>query len=45
MVPIMAQLIKMLWSGGSFNRYHVIGYVLAALAVILINKGNVTSAP
>jgi drug/metabolite transporter (DMT)-like permease len=45
MVPIMAQLIKMLWAGGSFNRYHMIGYVLAALAVILINKGNVTAAP
>jgi len=40
MVPIIAQLIKMAWFGGSFNRYHVIGYVLAAAAVLLINKGN-----
>ena len=40
MVPIIAQLIKMAWAGGSFNRYHVIGYVLAAAAVLLINKGN-----
>ena len=44
MVPIMAQLIKVLWVGGGFNRYHVIGYVLAALAVILINKGNLAAS-
>jgi drug/metabolite transporter (DMT)-like permease len=44
MVPIMAQLMKYLWVGGSFNRYHVLGYVLAALAVILINKGNLAAS-
>jgi hypothetical protein len=44
MVPIMAQLIKMVWVGGSFNRYHLLGYVLAALAVVLINKGNLAAA-
>jgi drug/metabolite transporter (DMT)-like permease len=43
MIPIMAQFIKYLWVGGSFNRYHFAGWVLAALAVILINKGNLTT--
>ncbi|HEX6463674.1 MAG TPA: hypothetical protein VFZ98_04450 [Vicinamibacterales bacterium] len=40
MVPIIAQLLKMAWIGGSFNRYHLIGYLFAAAAVLLINKGN-----
>ena len=43
MIPIMAQFIKYLWVGGTFNRYHLAGYLLAALAVLLINKGNLTT--
>jgi len=39
--PAIAQLIKMSWVGGRVNYYHVAGYVLAALAVILIAKGSV----
>jgi hypothetical protein len=35
--------MKYLWVGGSFNRYHLAGWVLAALAVILINKGNLAA--
>lgn len=38
--PVIAQLIKFLWVGGSWNYYHIFGYILAALAVILISKGS-----
>ena len=43
MIPAMAQFIKYLWVGATFNRYHLAGYLLAALAVLLINKGNLTT--
>ena len=38
--PAIAQFIKLVWVGGSMNYYHVFGYILAALAVILISKGS-----
>jgi hypothetical protein len=38
--PAIAQLIKFLWIGGRMNYYHVAGYILAALAVILIGRGS-----
>jgi len=38
--PAIAQLIKFAWVGGSPNYYHMFGYLLAALAVILISKGS-----
>jgi len=43
MIPAMAQFIKYFWVGATFNRYHLAGYLLAALAVLLINKGNLTT--
>lgn len=39
--PAIAQLIKFIWVGGSPNVYHVFGYILAALAVILISKASI----
>lgn len=39
--PAIAQLIKFAWVGGSPNYYHMFGYLLAAIAVILIGKGSV----
>ena len=39
--PAIAQLIKYVWVGGNLNYYHLFGYILAALAVILISKGNI----
>jgi hypothetical protein len=38
--PVFAQLIKFAWVGGEMNYHHLVGYVLAALAVILIGKGS-----
>lgn len=38
--PATAQLIKSGWVGGSFNYYHIAGYLLATIAVILIIKGS-----
>jgi len=38
--PAIAQLIKFTWVGGRINYYHLVGYILAALAVILIGKGS-----
>ena len=38
--PIIAQLIKFTWVGGRMNYYHLAGYVLAAIAVVLISKGS-----
>jgi hypothetical protein len=38
--PAIAQLIKLLWVGGQMNYYHVVGYILAAVAVVLISKGS-----
>lgn len=38
--PAIAQLIKSVWVGGDVNYYHIAGYVLAALAVVLISKGS-----
>ncbi len=40
MFPVLASVIKFLWVGAVPNRYHVLGYVVAAIAVILIAKGN-----
>ena len=40
LVPAMAQLIKFAWVGGSPNYYHMFGYLLAAIAVVLISKGS-----
>ena len=40
--PVIAQLIKYFWIGGNMNYYHLAGYILAALAVILIGKGSAT---
>jgi len=42
--PAIAQLIKFVWVGGSPNYYHIFGYVLAALAVVLISKGSAVVA-
>ena len=39
--PAIAHLIKFVWIGGSMNYYHLFGYILAALAVVLISKGSV----
>jgi hypothetical protein len=38
--PAIAQLIKFTWVGGRMNYYYLVGYILAALAVILIGKGS-----
>ena len=38
--PAIAQLIKFTWVGGKVNYYHLAGYALAAVAVILIGKGS-----
>lgn len=38
--PAIAQLMKFLWVGGKMNYYHLVGYTLAAVAVILIGKGS-----
>jgi hypothetical protein len=38
--PAIAQFIKFAWLGGSVNYYHLLGYILAALAVIFISKGS-----
>lgn len=42
--PAIAQLIKFVWVGGSMNYYHILGYILAAIAVVMINKGSAASA-
>src|SRR3989344_5307987 len=42
--PAIAQLIKFMWVGGSPNYYHIFGYALAALAVVLISKGSAVVA-
>ena len=41
MFPAIAQLIKFAWIGGSLNYYHMFGYLLAAIAVILIGRGSI----
>ena len=38
--PAIAQLIKFAWVGGNLNHYHLFGYLLAAVAVVLIGKGS-----
>lgn len=38
--PAVAQLIKFAWVGGSPNYYHLAGYLLAAIAMVLISKGS-----
>ena len=42
--PAIAQLIKFAWVGGTMNYYHLIGYLLAALAIILIGKGSAAAS-
>jgi len=39
--PAAAQLIKFILAGSRPNYYHLAGYILAALAVILISKGSI----
>jgi len=38
--PAFASLIRYFWVGGLPNRYQAAGYILAALAVLLVAKGN-----
>ena len=38
--PAIAQLIKFAWVGGRLNYYHLVGYILAAIAILLIGKGS-----
>ena len=42
--PAIAQLIKFAWVGGTMNYYHLVGYILAAIAIILIGKGSVAAS-
>ncbi|HLC44970.1 MAG: hypothetical protein A2722_01280 [Candidatus Doudnabacteria bacterium RIFCSPHIGHO2_01_FULL_50_11] len=39
-VPAVAALIKFLWVGGYPNMYQIAGYVLIAIAMVLITKGS-----
>lgn len=43
--PALASLMKYLWVGGLPNNYQIVGYVLAALGVLCVTKGNAASAP
>lgn len=43
--PAFASLIKFFWVGGLPNRYQIIGYALAVLAVLCVAKGNVPAKP
>lgn len=38
--PAIAQIIKFVWLGGRMNWWHAAGYLLAAIAVLLISKGS-----
>jgi hypothetical protein len=38
--PAIAQIIKFAWVGGRMNWWHAAGYLLAAVAVLLISKGS-----
>ncbi len=38
--PVFASLIKYFWVGGLPNMYQVVGYLLAACAVVLVAKGG-----
>ena len=42
--PAIAQLIKFAWVGGTMNYYHLVGYILAAIAILLIGKGSVAAS-
>ena len=42
--PAIAQLIKFAWVGGRLNYYHLVGYILAAIAILLIGKGSVVAS-
>ena len=42
--PAIAQLIKFVWVGGRLNYYHLAGYILAAVAIILIGKGSAAAS-
>jgi hypothetical protein len=42
--PAIAQLIKFAWVGGRLNYYHLVGYILAAVAIILIGKGSAVAS-
>ena len=41
MIPVLASVFRFYWIGGLPNRYHVVGYLLAAGAVLLVAMGNV----
>jgi len=43
--PAMAQLIKYSWVGGNLNYYHLVGYIFAAIAVVLIGIGGSSQSP
>ncbi|MFH0852211.1 MAG: EamA family transporter [bacterium] len=38
--PVFASVVKYLWVGGLPNRYQIIGYLFAAIAVIFMAKGQ-----
>jgi drug/metabolite transporter (DMT)-like permease len=40
MFPAATSLMKYLWSGSVPNRYHVVAYAVAVVAVALAEKGN-----
>ncbi len=40
--PAVALLIKYFWVGSNMNYYHLFGYILAAVAMLLISKGSST---
>jgi drug/metabolite transporter (DMT)-like permease len=43
--PAVASIIKYVWVGGLPNRYQMIGYALAVLAVLCVTKGSVAKTP
>ena len=45
MFPALASAVRYFWVGGLPNVYQVAGYLFAALAVLLVAKGNTISVP
>ena len=41
--PIFSSIIRYLWVGGTPNRYHLAGYLLAGMAVLLLGKGELVA--
>ncbi len=39
--PLFSSIIRFLWVGGTPNRYHLAGYLLAGIAVVLLGKGEI----